>query len=324
MSRATAVGNATRRRHAGVRRPVHREIAEMQRMRLLDAAIDAVEDVGYARMTVAEVISRARVSRKTFYEIFGDREQCLLAAFEHVLTQMRELAEQAYQGQPSWRDGVRSALAALLDFMDEQPGLARLCIVEVLTAGDSVCERRAEILGELAHAIDLGRAAGRHDPHGLTAEGVVGGVLAIVYRRLSAAEPEPLRPLLGALMYMIVLPYLGANTACAELDADRVKFQAPRRPVHTRAKHPSEGLKMRLTYRTMRVLSVIAAHPGASNRDVSLSAGVVDQGQISKLLNRLARLGLIENNGAGQPLGAANAWQLTDRGEQLERATRRR
>jgi DNA-binding MarR family transcriptional regulator len=81
---------------------------------------------------------------------------------------------------------------------------------------------------------------------------------------------------------------------------------------------------MRLTYRTVRVLMVIAEHPGASNREIAEGSGIVDQGQISKLLNRLARLNLVENLGEGQEKGAANAWHLTARGAQVERATRPR
>jgi chromosome segregation and condensation protein ScpB len=79
---------------------------------------------------------------------------------------------------------------------------------------------------------------------------------------------------------------------------------------------------MRVTYRTMRVLTVIATQPGLCNSEVGERAGVKDQGQISKLLARLARLGLVENTRRGQAKGLPNAWRLTPRGEQLERATR--
>jgi DNA-binding MarR family transcriptional regulator len=81
---------------------------------------------------------------------------------------------------------------------------------------------------------------------------------------------------------------------------------------------------MRLTYRTVRVLMVVAEAPGASNREIAEGSGIADQGQISKLLNRLARLELVENTGDGQEKGAANAWHLTPRGEAVERATRPR
>lgn len=55
-------------------------VTEIQRSRMLAAALEAVEEVGYGRMTVAQVISRAKVSRKTFYDVFADREDCFLAA----------------------------------------------------------------------------------------------------------------------------------------------------------------------------------------------------------------------------------------------------
>src|SRR5271170_7493379 len=95
------------------------QVAEIQRSRMLSAAIQAVEEVGYTRMTVAQVISRAKVSRKTFYDVFIDREDCFLAAFEQTIGQARLLAKEAYEAEPNWRDGIRAALAKLLIFMDE-------------------------------------------------------------------------------------------------------------------------------------------------------------------------------------------------------------
>jgi hypothetical protein len=71
---------------------------------------------------------------------------------------------------------------------------------------------------------------------------------------------------------------------------------------------------MRLTYRTVRVLMAVAATPGSSNRQVADGSGIGDQGQISKLLARLRRLGLIENMGAGPRRGAPNSWVLTQTG----------
>ena len=123
----------------------------------------------------------------------------------------------------------------------------------------------------------------------------------------------------------IVLPYLGARAAGRELSRPPLEIPSDGRArTLTRHKDPLEGLNMRLTYRTVRVLMVIAEHPGASNREIAEGSGIVDQGQISKLLNRLARLKLVENLGEGQEKGAANAWHLTARGAQVERATRPR
>jgi AcrR family transcriptional regulator len=74
---------------------------------MLAAAVEAVEDVGYARMTVAQVIGRARVSRKTFYDVFADREDCFLAAFDHAIDQARAQAKESYDRESDWRNGIR-------------------------------------------------------------------------------------------------------------------------------------------------------------------------------------------------------------------------
>ncbi|HEY1834025.1 MAG TPA: TetR family transcriptional regulator [Solirubrobacteraceae bacterium] len=303
-------------------------MTEIQRSRMLSAAVDAVEDVGYARMTVAEVIGRARVSRKTFYDVFSDREDCFLAAFDQAVEQGRAIALEAAGAADGWRDGVRCALAHLLAFMDDEPGLTRLCVVEALGAGERVLERRALLFEELARAIDRAREqdAATNDPPPVTAEGVVGAVFAVIHARvLEGANAKPLSELLSSLMSIIVLPYLGARVARAELTraAPEISHERPKRPPREGA-DPLKGLKMRLTYRTVRVLMVIGDHPGASNRQIAESSGIADQGQISKLLNRLARLELIENLGDGQEKGAANAWHLTARGQAVERATRPR
>ncbi len=81
------------------------------------------------------------------------------------------------------------------------------------------------------------------------------------------------------------------------------------------------GLNMRLTYRTMRVITAVAAHPGGSNRVIARAADIGDQGQISKLLMRLRKLGLLENR-AVPVKGEPNAWFLSASGERVERLLR--
>ena len=78
---------------------------------------------------------------------------------------------------------------------------------------------------------------------------------------------------------------------------------------------------MRLTYRTVRVLTAITTHPGASNRQIAEHAGISDQGQISKLLHRLSTLGLIHNT-VPHTKGQPNAWTLTPHGARLEQNLR--
>lgn len=296
------------------------EVVEMQRARLVAAVVDAVCEVGYANVTVEHVISRARVSRRTFYQLFADRDDCIATAFEQAVAEGRTLARSAYERESGWREGIRAALGSLLVTMDERPALARLCLVEVSGAGGAVVQGRAGVLAELARLIDGGRALkGSRKPPELTAEGVVGAVLAVLHKRVLEQAGESLSSLLGPLMSIIVLPYLGAAVANRELTRSAVDTRRTKAsPPHARARDLLEGLNMRVTYRTMRVLLAISNEPGASNREIARAADVGDQGQISKLMTRLERLALVENRGRGQACGATNAWHLTPRGIQLE------
>ncbi len=307
------------------------QVSEIQRSRMLTAAAKAVEEVGYARLTVAQVIARARVSRKTFYDLFEDREDCFLAVFDQAVDQLSTLVGEAYERESSWREGVRAGLLAMLRFMDEEPGLARICVVEALGAGPRVLKRRTQVLAQLKSVIDEGRtsagarvARATEESPDVTAEGVTGAVFAVLHTRLLARNREPFTALLGPLMSMIVLPYLGARAASSELTRKPPPLPKRRRPPRRSVRDPLEGLDMRLTYRTVRVLTFIGEHAGASNREIAEGAGITDQGQISKLLTRLERLQLVHNVGEGQIMGSSNEWYLTDRGIQVERATRPR
>jgi AcrR family transcriptional regulator len=314
------------------------QVTEIQRGRMLAATVEAVEEVGYARLTVAQVIGRAKVSRKTFYDVFLDREDCFLAAFNEAIARVETVAEDAYEQQSSWREGTRAGLTAILAFMQSEPGLARLCVVEALGAGPRVLERRGEMLKQLERVVDGGRkvtgarssaarssrSASSREPADITAEGIVGAVFAVLHTRLLAGGRKPLTELVGPLMSMIVLPYLGARVASNELSRPAPKLPKPSKTAPPIRRDPLEGLDMRLTYRTVRVLTVIGENPGASNREVAEGSGIADQGQISKLLTRLERLDLVTNTGEGQLKGGSNAWHLTERGTQVERATRPR
>jgi DNA-binding MarR family transcriptional regulator len=151
------------------------------------------------------------------------------------------------------------------------------------------------------------------------ADGLVGAAFGIVYGRLLKGERAPLTDLFGELMGMIVLPYLGPAIARNEQTRATPASSGPSEPGVNRGhdRDPLADLPMRLTYRTARVLEVLSTCPGVSNRVVGERSGVFDQGQISRLLARLERLGLAVNTGEGHLRGEANAWTLTEIGARV-------
>jgi hypothetical protein len=146
--------------------------------------------------------------------------------------------------------------------------------------------------------------------------------MAIVHARLIDESRPALTELAGPVMAMIVMPYLGRAAAWKEISTGPPPIKRKQATATGDGKSEREligNLKLRLTYRTLRVLAAIDQQPGSSNRDVSLAAGIRDQGQVSKLLKRLATLELIENLGEGQAAGGPNAWRLTDLGSRVQR-----
>jgi AcrR family transcriptional regulator len=302
-------------------------VAEIQRSRLLAGAVGAIEELGYTQTTVAHITTRARVSRRTFYELFANREECLAAVIEDVIGLVLAELETADLDGLAWRERVRKGLWVILSFFDGEPVLARVCVVQALRADPYLLGRREEIFSGLAAVVDEGRleSTRRAECSALTAEGLVGAAFAIVHARLLRAERTPLVGLLGELMGMIVLPYLGPAAARREQARPAPPKRAPRavRIAERRnAEDPFEGVRMRLTYRTARVLEGVQESPRASNRMVADYAGIADQGQISKLLARLERLGLLMNTGEGHLKGEPNAWVLTAQGERVTQSIR--
>jgi AcrR family transcriptional regulator len=305
-----------------------RRVEEIQRLRLLSAAAAVIDEVGYERTSVALVTSRARISRRTFYELFTNREELLAALIEDTVARVeRELAATDLEGL-GWRERVRGGLWVILSFLDREPALARVCVVQVLRGGGRVLEARERLLGRLAAVLDEGRAHGARGGEctPLTAEGLVGAAFGIVHGRLLRGEQGRLTDLFGELMGMIMLPFMGPGAARREQarPAPRLRPALPsaQRESVAGREDPLGGVPMRLTYRTARVLECIAEGPGASNRVVAERSGVSDPGQISKLLARLERLGLTVNSGAGHAKGEPNAWALTPLGCQVAQRLR--
>jgi AcrR family transcriptional regulator len=302
-------------------------VIEIQRARILAAMVEVSAERGAANVTVAHIVEHAGVSRRTFYELFSDREECFLAAFDDGIARASRQILGAYDAAAGWAERIRASLTALLSLLDVERDMGRLLIVGSLGAGANTLERRRCVLAVVIAAVDEGREAAKASAvlPPLTAEGIVGGILSVLHARLLEESPGPLLELTGSLMSMIVLPYLGSAVARRELERPVPAVAIPPGPSTA---DPLRDVQMRLTYRTVRVLTAIAALGGRgsypSNRQVGVAAGMQDQGQISKLLSRLHRLELIENAGVAPSKGAPNAWALTAKGREIEAAIAQR
>ena len=116
-----------------------------QRERLLRAVIAAVAESGYALVTVADIVRRARVSRAAFYAHFGGKDDCLLTAtgeggqmlIGRVVTAGNRVAEEGAAAEAVLRAGCR----AFLEFLAQEPAFARVIYVYMPAVGPTAVER---------------------------------------------------------------------------------------------------------------------------------------------------------------------------------------
>jgi AcrR family transcriptional regulator len=193
-----------------------RFIVHNQRERMLVAVAEAVAEQGYATTTVADIIARARLSRRTFYEHFADKEECFLAAYDTVVEQMLAGVGHAYeQGGPRWTQRVHDGLEAFISYLISEPAFARMCIVEVVAAGPEARGRRDAAMRVFIEFLEPGRDEA---PKGVTipplaAEIVVGGIYEIIYTRLLRDAAGELQEMLPDLLYCAIVPYVGHDGA---------------------------------------------------------------------------------------------------------------
>jgi AcrR family transcriptional regulator len=291
---------------------------EMQRARIMEAAVRVVSQRGFGGATIEAVVADAAVSRSTFYEIFDDFDACFLAVLDSGMRRSIVLISEAYDRSASWQEGMLAGLAALLAFLDSEPLLARVCLVDALAAGQSALEYRARELELLKHMVDaaLARAPGGHNASELTAEAVVASVAGILHARLITGEAPPFIDLLGPLASLVVGPYVDGGSLAGQISLVEQLAQESAQQYASRRQSavtiPS-ALRAPGAYRARDCLIYVADHPGVSNRAIADGIGISHHGQMSTVLRRLEDEGLLTKHAAGA--GRHNSWWLTSDGK---------
>jgi AcrR family transcriptional regulator len=191
------------------------QVAHNQRERLIAGLASAVADCGYVAVTITDITTQARVSRRVFYANFESKEDCFLAAFEVVVGHIRELAAEAGEGVEDWSGQAIAASRAVLSFFAAEPDLARLCLVESQSAGPAVSARFHEAVHDVAPYLEQGRAErpANRELSPTTEESTLGALVMLASRKVAAGEAAQLEDLLPDFAEFILSPYLGAEEA---------------------------------------------------------------------------------------------------------------
>jgi len=198
-------------------------VAESQRTRILNAMRTSVAQHGYLETSIAEVISGAGVSRKTFYEQFEGKDDAFAVAYGEEMDRLLEVTLSAFDGDEPWVVRLRGALTALCAALAANPESARLCFVEAPGAGPLTASRRRDALRGL---LPLFEAAPDDALRGMPfreslSVGRIGDLAEMLHQEIAAGEITTLPRLVPQLTYMMVLPFLGPERAAQELAGER-------------------------------------------------------------------------------------------------------
>jgi AcrR family transcriptional regulator len=169
---------------------------------------------GYETTRVGDILDEAGVGRETFYELFADKLDCMLAAHANLVDELEARVRLAYLGPAPWPQRVREAVAEALGFFAERPPVARFMLVELFAAGPPARQRFQEGFNRFVALLDDGLDEGRVNGGPVRPTNLaVGAVAARTYEEVvvgRAAEPPRLVP---DLTYELLVPFVGEAEA---------------------------------------------------------------------------------------------------------------
>jgi AcrR family transcriptional regulator len=189
------------------------QVAESQRERLLAATAELIAERGYAAAPLTEIVKRASVANRVFYENFSTKEEAFIVAFDAVADHLCELVAEAAAGAEGWPHKVIASLRATVDFFEAVPLLSRFCLIAPFTATASIAEhcrdRAAAALPYLAEGRSL--SPDNAELPASTEDSLLGGVISQL-SRAAALDGRP-TALLPDLVEFLLTPYLGPDEA---------------------------------------------------------------------------------------------------------------
>lgn len=198
------------------RHGLRREFVEQnQRQRLTAGIISAVAEKGYHETTISDISAASGISRRTFYGYFESKEACFFAAYDEIGQYLREAAAAAADPDSDWAEQARAKLASMLETFAANPDLARFYLLAPPRAGEALAARyRLALSQALADCTAAMPPPPETRPISAAAEqALVGGVAALIVRKVEVGEGEALPELLPDLVELTLTPYLGRQQA---------------------------------------------------------------------------------------------------------------
>jgi AcrR family transcriptional regulator len=192
-----------------------------ERERLLEAMIRLAAVKGYEATTIDDVLEAARVPREAFEQMFGDKETCFLESYDAVVDVLVAHMSTAFEvaAEEPWTQRVIAALRALVELLASEAEIASMAMVEVTAGGEEARIRYRAALGRFTPFLEGGLEVspqGKELPPD-TARFAIGGAVAMIFDEVRSGRGPELVGILPDLAFVVLMPYLGAKAAEAEM-----------------------------------------------------------------------------------------------------------
>lgn len=184
-------------------------VNQSQRQRIVDAMIESCAEKTYRATTITDIVSRAHISRTTFYKHFEDKRACFDAAIGYCIEELQGVAAATHSAADAPGDAARMAVAAVVEALAARPGLAQLLAGDAMTVDPKVIERYRKATVPALETLWGGGGTRAHTDPRLA----FGQAQVLILNQIAAGQPERLPELLPELVYLAVSPYGGHEEA---------------------------------------------------------------------------------------------------------------
>jgi AcrR family transcriptional regulator/predicted transcriptional regulator len=287
-----------------------------QRDRLVAAMGELTAELGLAAVGVHHVCQRAGVSRRTFYDLYADRDACVADTHEEAFGRLLgHLAEAVADTGAAWEDRAVAVTQAMLGAWDADRVLAQLCLVSSVSGHTDAMKLRRTAMAQIAGLL----ADPPRQP--MVEAAVLGcaitGIWGLAFASVTEKPEASISDLAGVAIYLLLAPFAGRRHAAARAAGrgGTAAYVTRWTPTVVGSGDDRGLLVTELTSQTLRYLN---GHPGAANIDIARAVDVRHESQMSRHLGRLERAGMVSRRKEGR----TNAWVLTARGEEAARTLR--
>jgi AcrR family transcriptional regulator len=170
------------------------QVARNQRARLYGAMIEAVARRGYEATSVADLLALAGVSRRAFYELFSNKEDCFLSTHDSVVGRARKVTLDAWAAERGWANRLHASCGALLEDIADHPKSSRLVLVDSLGVGAGIREpmQLADHIFERLVSVAFNSAPDGRELSRLMSKAIVSGVRHVLFVRLAEGREQEL------------------------------------------------------------------------------------------------------------------------------------